>query len=210
MLPQSGILLLGGTTMKKLIYVEMALSLALLVAFSLPSFGENYANMDTMVYLMLAKQVPQPPAQAWKFSIFRTAPLEVAKVFGRTPGCADADADLIQATAKAAIEAGLDPALFAATIGVESGCNPFAISNRGAIGLTQVVPRIWKDTYNFELTYNLLNTADNLHVGATILSRLVAQWGNEGGLHRYNGLGVGCENCDAGYSSKIMLLAGRR
>jgi hypothetical protein len=196
--------------MKTFVKIELVLGLILLAAVSLPSFGSRTATMDTDLQIMLTKQRPQPPAAAWTYSIFRTAPLEVAKVFGRTPGCADAGADLIQATAKAAIEAGLDPRIFAATIGIESSCNSYATSTRGAIGLSQVVPRVWFSKYDFAGRYNLLNVDDNLHVGAQIEAGLIAEYGVEGGLRHYNGMGTISADYDAGYTSKILTLAGRR
>jgi hypothetical protein len=147
---------------------------------------------------------------AFTYSIFRTAPLEVAKVFGRTPGCADADADMIEATARAAIKAGLDPAIAAATVGVESGCNAFAVSSKGAIGYFQVMPRIWKDRFDFAGTVNLFNRDDNMRTGAKIEADLIAQYGIEGGLRHYNGMGTGSPEYDAGYTNKILALAGRK
>jgi hypothetical protein len=147
---------------------------------------------------------------AFQFSIFRTAPLQVAMVFGRTPGCEHADSDLIESTAKAAIEAGLDPSIFASTVGVESGCNQFAVSSKGAIGIMQIMPGVWKTKYDFAGNVNLFNRNDNLRVGAQIEAGLISQYGVDGGVRRYNGLGTGCETCDAGYVSKILSLAGRR
>lgn len=196
--------------MKTLIKLEMLLSVILLLAFSVPVSGTLYANMDTQVAMTLAHQRPTAPALAFRYSLFRTAPLEVAKVFGRTPGCADADADFIQATANAAIEAGLDPAIAAATVGIESSCNAFAVSSKGAVGYFQVMPRIWKDRFDFAGSVNLFNRDDNLRVGAEIEAGLIDQYGVEGGLRHYNGTGVGCETCDAGYTFKILALAGRR
>lgn len=138
------------------------------------------------------------------------AALDVARVFGRSAGCAEADAKLITNVANEAVKAELDPRILAATIAVESGCNQYATSTKGAIGLTQVMPKIWKDKYNFEHDYNLLNPTDNVRVGASILSSLIKQYGTTNGLRRYNGLGVDCESCDAGYPDKIMGLSGRR
>lgn len=195
--------------MKKLIYVEMVLSVLLLAAFTIPMSGTRTADMGTQMQIMLAKQLPQPPALAFRYSIFRTAPLEVAKVFGRTPGCADADTDLIQATANAAINAGLDPAIAAATVGIESGCNQFAVSSKGAIGIMQIMPRVWSSKFDFAGSVNLFNREDNLKVGAQIEAGLIAEFGISDGIRHYNGMGIGCETCDAGYTSKILNLAGR-
>jgi soluble lytic murein transglycosylase-like protein len=144
------------------------------------------------------------------YSVMRTAPLDVALVFGRAPGCSDAGPEVINAVAFAAVKAGIEPKVFAALVAVESGCNQYAISPRGAIGYTQVMPRVWKESYDFADRYNLLNQQDNLHVGATIAADLIYKHGVYEGLHRYNGLGDGCSTCDAGYTGKIIALSGRR
>jgi soluble lytic murein transglycosylase-like protein len=139
-----------------------------------------------------------------------TSPIEVARIFGRAQGCSEASPDLIQLVARESVGAGVDPRIFAALIAVESGCNQYAISNRGAIGYTQVLPRVWRTKYDFSNQYNLLNAKDNIHVGATILADLVQNYGLREGVRRYNGLGVDCATCDANYTAKILNLAGRR
>jgi len=188
------------------------IELAVIAVLAFPTIGKSsdQASMTELLQWVTSRQTPRAPAQAFTYSIFRTAPLEVAKVFGRTQGCSDADADLINSTARAAIDAGLDPAIAAATIGVESGCNQFAVSSRGAIGIMQIVPKVWKDKFDFAGDVNLLNRETNIRVGATIEAGLINQYGMTAGVQRYNGLGVGCDTCDAGYASKILALAGRR
>jgi hypothetical protein len=195
--------------MKTIVKIEMIAAL-LLLAFNLPSFSRHDIDMSTTEKFLFARQVPHAPSMAFNYSVFRTAPLEVAKVYGRTPGCSDADADMIQATAKAAIEAGLDPAIAAATVGVESACNPFAVSSKGAIGIMQIMPKVWKDKYDFAGDVNLFNRNTNLGVGAHIEADLINQYGVESGVRRYNGMGVGCSTCDDEYTSKILTLARRR
>jgi hypothetical protein len=150
-----------------------------------------------------------PDKKVMGYSVYVTAPLEVAKVFGRVPSCADADAELINTVALASINHRLDAAIAAATMATESGCNQFAVSSRGAIGLMQVMPRIWKDKYDFAGRVNLLNKADNTEVGVGILAGLVSEFGTAEGLRRYNGVGVGCDTCDGGYTSRILALARR-
>jgi len=137
------------------------------------------------------------------------AALDVARVFGRSQGCAEADPKLINAVATEAAKADLDPRVLAATVAVESSCNPWAVSSRGAIGLTQVEAAIWKDKFDFAGSVNLLNPADNLRAGATIEGSLIKQFGLVPGVRRYNGLGVDCQTCDSQYVSKILTLAGR-
>lgn len=138
------------------------------------------------------------------------AALDVARVFGRSPGCAEADPKLITNIAEESVKAGLDARVLAATVAVESACSQFATSSKGAVGYTQIMPRIWKDSYDFEKQYNLFNPSDNIHVGAAILAGLIKQYGTVNGLRRYNGLGVDCTACDAGYPDKITALAARR
>jgi hypothetical protein len=154
--------------------------------------------------------MPHPDPKLLTFSIWRTAPLEVAKVFGRASGCADADSELIELVAAAAVKSNLDPAILAATVATESSCNPFAVSSRGAVGLTQIMPRIWSTKFDFSQSVNLFNKSDNLHTGAVIMSQLINDHGAARGIQLYNGAGIGCESCDGGYSSKILALAGRR
>ena len=138
------------------------------------------------------------------------AALDVARVFGRAPGCAEADAKLIGDVAKEALRVGLDARILAATVAVESSCDSMAVSRRGAVGLTQIMPRIWKGSFDFEHTINLFNPNDNLHAGATILGDMIKQHGLTEGIRHYNGTGTDCADCDGNYVPKILTLAGRR
>lgn len=150
-----------------------------------------------------------PPPQFFEREVRErtNAPLVVALVFGRSPGCTNADPELINTVAKEAVRAGLPPKVLAATVAVESQCNQFAVSSRGALGLTQVMPRIWKDRFDFEKV-NLLNPHDNIRTGAVIMAGLVKEHGLSRGVQLYNGAGVGCPTCDGGYSEKVLTLAG--
>jgi len=159
---------------------------------------------------IVLRNMPHPNPALLTYSIWRTAPFEVAKVFGRSPGCADADGELIEETAKAAIDTNLDPAILAATIATESGCNPFTVSSKGAIGIMQIMPKVWLSKYDFAGSVNLFNRIDNLRVGAQIEAGLINQWGLAGGLRHYNGMGTASDSFDTNYTAKIMGLAGRR
>jgi len=138
------------------------------------------------------------------------AALDVARVFGRSPGCAEADAALIGKVATEALRTGLDPRILAAAVAVESSCDSMAVSRRGAIGLTQIMPKIWKGSFDFERAINLFNPNDNLHAGASILSGLIKQYGLAEGVRHYNGTGTDCADCDGNYVPKILALAGHR
>ncbi len=136
-----------------------------------------------------------------------SAPIEVAQVFKRSQRCAEADPEFIDLVAGEAVRAGIDPRMVAATVVVESGCNQYAISSRGAVGYMQVMPRVWKDRYDIAGEYNLFNDRDNLRVGAAILSKLVQAYGVREGVRRYQGTGQDCRTCDRGYTAKILTLA---
>lgn len=152
---------------------------------------------------------PKPPASVFQPSERKIAPLEVAKVFGRSRGCENASPELIQAVAQEAIFNSIDARIAAATVAIESACNPYAVSVRGAVGLMQVTPKTWGEKFDFSKTYNLLNLHDNVHVGVSILSDMIHTYGVREGVRRYQGLGVGCDTCDGAYTDKIMNLAVR-
>lgn len=164
-------------------------------------------NEPTPELHMLA---PAPPAFFQQELTDReNAPLLVALVFGRSVGCTNADPRLINLVAREALAQHMPPKILAATIAVESQCTPMAVSSRGALGLTQVMPKIWNAKFNFAETYNLLNEKDNVHVGAVIMAGLIRDHGLLNGVQRYNGLGVGCDTCDGGYGARVIALAGK-
>jgi len=138
----------------------------------------------------------------------RAASVDVAMVFGRADGCASAGLPLVTLVASEALGAGVPPRVLAATLATESKCDRLAVSRAGALGYMQVVARTWDQDFDFGNKYNLLNERDNVHVGATILARLIKDHGLNEGLHRYNGTGTGCPNCDGQYVQKILRLSG--
>lgn len=192
-------------TRKRIINTLIFVAAIFLIALSFLIPGAKGADN----FLIYTAHAPKPPAEAYTYSMYHDGPFEVAKVFGRSPGCQTADGDLIKITSDAAVDSGVDPRIAASVIAVESGCNQFAVSSRGAIGLMQVMAKTWKDDFDFAGDVNLLNRQDNIHVGTKILAGLVNSYGSVDGLRRYNGLGIDCISCDAGYTSKILLMAGR-
>lgn len=178
----------------------------LILAFMLPSARSSVSEYEFPVYVALA---PKPPTMAYEFGIYHDGPFEVAKVFGRSQGCQNADGELIKFTSDTALKAGVDPRIVASIIAVESGCNQYAVSSRGALGLMQVEANVWKTHFDFAGDVNLLNRQDNIKTGSTILARLISSYGTLDGIRRYNGTGVGCETCDAGYTTKVMAMVGR-
>lgn len=183
----------------KRFFLSLATSLLLFSPLARLSGGETRSTF-----------VPKPPADALQYSVFRTAPIAVAMVFGRATGCADASVELVNEVAEQASRQGIDPRLAAATVAVESGCNGMAISSRGAIGYMQVMPKIWNTKYDCTKTYNLLNRHDNIQVGTSILAENIQKFGVTEGVRRYQGTGTDCPTCDGAYTDKILRLAGRR
>lgn len=187
------------------------ISLLLLVLVSLAAITVQKADTpvdDDAGPTVLQTHTPPPPFFLRELRERMNAPLEVALVFGRSTGCSNADPLLIDTVARDAVKVNMPPKVLAATIAVESQCEPYAVSSRGALGLSQVMPKIWKNKFDFE-TVNLLNPQDNVRVGATIMAGLIHEHGLARGVQLYNGAGVGCETCDGGYSNKVLALAGR-
>jgi soluble lytic murein transglycosylase-like protein len=160
-----------------------------------------------IMYVSQAKPVQAiPDLHEVHTTEFQRAFFEASKVYGKA-GCGDQA--LAEMTARHAIDTGLPPQLIAAMAVIESYCNPQAISNRGAVGLTQVVPKIWGKQFDFS-KINLFNTEDNMTVGTSILSKLVKEHGIRNGLARYYGTGaddIGLGG--AGYANKILQLTGK-
>ena len=80
----------------------------------------------------------------------------------------------------------LDPRLIASITIVESRGNPFAISNKNAIGIMQIHLPTWGQTADRE-GINLLKIEDNIDFGARILKNYVSHFGLWEGVKRYNG-----------------------
>jgi hypothetical protein len=84
---------------------------------------------------------------------------------------------------------------------VESSANHRAISKKGALGLTQVMPSIWG--YNKE---TLFNPYKNIEIGSRILKDYVERHGLLGGLSAYNS---GRKNFSIRYARNILNMANR-
>lgn len=187
----------------------LTLTISLLAVSVIMAFSFEPDHTDMLpAHRALAKLAPVAPAQ--KYSAFRTGPLEVAKVFGRSQqGCQNADIDLITEVSNAAVNVGLDPKLVAAEVAIESSCNPMAVSNRGAVGLLQVHVKTWQVKYDFS-RINLFDAHQNLKVGTQVLAGYVERYGLRDGVRHYNGMGVDCSTCDAGYTQKVLSLTGSK
>ena len=78
-------------------------------------------------------------------------------------------------------ESPVTPELLTALIVVESSSNHVAVSNKGAVGLTQVMPHIWQYQKR-----ELFDPYKNIEVGSKILKYYIDKHGVEGGLSSYN------------------------
>lgn len=125
---------------------------------------------------------------------------EVAARVLRRNGCSDEFAELI---GRASVDEGISPRVVAATVYVESTCRDWVVSPEGAVGLMQVVPKVWHHK-----VHELKNPEFNVRVGTHILGAFIRAYGLREGLHHYNGMGIGCDACDQNYSGKVLQAAG--
>jgi len=93
----------------------------------------------------------------------------------------------------------ITPELLTALIVVESSANHIAVSNKGAIGLTQVMPRIWQCKKK-----ELLNPYKNIEIGSGILKYYIDKHGIRGGLSSYNS---GRKNRSLRYARYVLKIA---
>ena len=92
-----------------------------------------------------------------------------------------------RAVAGSSVSRGLNPAVVAAIIVVESGGNPMTVSPTGDLGLMQVNVRVHAKTFDFQ-NRNLLNPEENIEVGTSILEIMLKRHGEAKAIAAYNGL----------------------
>jgi soluble lytic murein transglycosylase-like protein len=96
--------------------------------------------------------------------------------------------DLVGAAYREADRHALDPMLIVAVIAVESGFNPIARSDTGAMGLMQVIPRFHVDKLPATKGASVFDPHVNIQLGASVLKDCIRRGGTEiAGLQRYNG-----------------------
>ena len=93
----------------------------------------------------------------------------------------------------------ITPELLTALIVVESSANHVAVSSKGAIGLTQIMPNIWR--YQEK---ELLDPYRNIEIGSKILKHYIDKHGIQGGLSSYN---CGNRNNAQRYARYVLRLA---
>ena len=105
-------------------------------------------------------------------------------------------------------ELGFDPLLIVAIMAVESSFNHRAVSNMGALGLMQVIPRYHKDKIGPNRGRNVLFDPEvNVRVGTLVLHEGLQRYGSmQRALQYYNGA---LKDPKARYTRKVMALKKR-
>lgn len=137
---------------------------------------------------------------------YQDALYQATRIYSKMPACTSYD--LAADTARYAVAVDIPANVVAAEVEVESSCNPLAVSNRGAVGIAQVLPSAWSKEYDFS-SLNLFNQSTNLQIATEILSSQVKQHGLRGGLEHYFGISPG-SSAAAQYANKVLALAGER
>jgi soluble lytic murein transglycosylase-like protein len=97
---------------------------------------------------------------------------------------------------------GVDPLLIIAVMAVESRFNPIAQSDRGAIGLMQVIPRFHTDKFNAARGQSVLDPRINIQLGARVLKEYIRRGGTDvAGLQLYNGASADASNV---YANRVL------
>jgi soluble lytic murein transglycosylase-like protein len=92
--------------------------------------------------------------------------------------------------------------LIIAVMAVESRFNPIAQSDRGAIGLMQVIPRFHTDKFNAVRGESVLDPRINIQLGARVLKEYIRRGGTDvAGLQLYNGASADASNV---YAYKVL------
>ena len=97
---------------------------------------------------------------------------------------------------------GVDPVLLVAVMAVESGFNPVAESDGGAVGLMQVIPRFHEDKLAAAGGVSALEPRMNIQLGARVLKEYIQRGGTEvAGLQLYNGAAGDATNA---YATRVL------
>lgn len=145
---------------------------------------------------------PSIPVPEPLFSELRTGYFDAAFVLGKHGGRCN-DPDLARMISRYAARTRVPARILAAVIVKESSCNPFAVSHKGAIGLTQLHSFTWCPVYDCELV-NPFERKSNIEIGAQILRLYYEDTGDwKLALRKYNGKGE--ETLE--FASAVMKLA---
>jgi soluble lytic murein transglycosylase-like protein len=109
----------------------------------------------------------------------------------------------LAAAEEAGAKVGIDPLLIVAIMGVESSFNARAVSNMGAQGLMQVIPKYHQDKIGARRGGNALFDPEfNVHVGTQVLHEGLRRYGSlQRALQYYNG---SLTDPNARYTRKVL------
>lgn len=159
-----------------------------------------------LVFLILALPTATHTAEInsspYDVPAYRQAFFDAARIYGKA-NCGDIK--LAEMTAENSLRTGVPANVVAAIVSVESSCNPLAISNKGAVGLTQVNVKVQSEKFAQFRTINLFNPEENMKVGTQIMAEMIKTYGLRSGISHYDGVGP---EADA-YVIKVMALAGK-
>jgi hypothetical protein len=170
------------------------------------AIGISIISMSPMLLILLllptsthtAEITPSP----FDVPAYRQAFFDASRIYGKS-GCGDIT--LAEMTAENSLKTGVPANVIAAIVSVESSCNPLAISNRGAVGLTQVNVKVQSEKFAQFRAINLFNPKENMQVGTQIMAEMIKQYGLRSGISHYDGVGP---EADA-YVIKVLALAGK-
>src|SRR5208283_1361572 len=138
----------------------------------------------------------------WKFEQKQKAIDRAARISARLYRSYGCPVSLAWPTAVNAMENRLSVRLVTAVVIVESTCRPYAVSEKGATGLMQIMPKMHHVSKSA-----LMNQDYNLKVGTQFLAYLIRMYGIEEGLANYFGISPG-SNAAWDYSFRVMEVAG--
>ena len=178
------------------------------VVLTLRSGGQVTCD-STLIEKIVPDEVPHPEPEA---QVVEAAPAPKAPAADR--GSLLQDSIYGELITAAAHTHGVDPILVQALIQVESNYKPRAKSNKGAMGLMQLMPATARE-------YRVRNAYDpkaNIDAGVRKLKTLIDKWGvdlalaaynaGEGAVARFNGIPPYRETQN--YVSRILSIAGLR
>lgn len=181
----------------------MRFYLMLILSVPLTLFGSSFMPGPAPSRISCAAPTPAvltaQIAAEHKQELYDDAEETASRVLQRHCG----DDEYAELIAHSAIDNKLPVRVVSSLIVVESTCRPGVVSSEGAVGLMQVVPRVWHVPAE-----QLKDPETNIRKGTEILASYTRAHGLVEGLHRYNGLGVGCAACDGDYGNKVLTIAG--
>jgi soluble lytic murein transglycosylase-like protein len=184
-------------------------SLAILTAALLLAFPESptvFSSDRSEQSIQRSEQPTQEAPLRAKMGMSAGPAVRTIDAFLQDHGVREANRSrLAQATVTSATKYNLDPRLIASIMIIESRGNPFAISDKNAIGIMQIHLPTWGHTADRE-GINLLKIEDNVDFGARVLKNYIGRFGLWEGVKRYNGFIAGnptSEQSAQDYVSKV-------